>query len=447
MKNVIQKRMTIAKKVLGAAAALLFLALMIPNCAVRVPASGGPHLNRTKITVFTDGKAVLKVRGYKKKVKWSVKGKRLITVRAKGAKRQSAVLVPTGKTGSCFVTAKAGKTSLRCRVTVKKRPGQGEDNSGKRAAFEDEDDPHGGSGKDREDSPLESGLPGSLEAAAVSDAGDAVSITLNAVPDSEAGSSVTVSKSGDGEYTSLTRALYETGEDVVVKAGTYDLVEEYRAYFGSGIFDTMSDRTEGMNLFQYGLIINNRTVRFLKGAVVVCDLAGTKYGALVDGNHRFSPFNLGSNAVLDGLTCHATGTWYLIHDDFGDESAYYTNIIKNCTLTMTRPGNRNVIGGGTRPHSTSIISGCCLDNGLSKQSETVRYHNCDYPGAAPSVLIENCRVNGFIGARYYGAQKNPKMTFTVTGCTTGSGIKKTAESPKYSVDNVVLKLRGNVTAP
>ena len=58
-----------------------------------------------------------------------------------------------------------------------------------------------------------------------------------------------VAADGGGHYTSLTDALYSTANDVVVRAGTYDIPAEYKARFGSDVFDGLSDNTSGMNMF------------------------------------------------------------------------------------------------------------------------------------------------------------------------------------------------------
>lgn len=155
---------------------------------------------------------------------------------------------------------------------------------------------------------------------------------------------IIVDKSGNGDFTSLTEALYTTSENIYVMPGTYNIVDEYKALFGNDIFDTISD-VSPMNYFQYGLFVDNREVKFSPSARVLCYLVGVM---TVDGTHRFSVFNLGSNARISGLTCAANGVFYMIHDDFGNLNENYTNIIEDCLLTMNSPVNRNVIGGGVR---------------------------------------------------------------------------------------------------
>ena len=164
---------------------------------------------------------------------------------------------------------------------------------------------------------------------------------------------------------------------------------------------------------------------------------------VLDATHRFAAFNMGPNSVIEGLHCTATGCWYCIHDDFGDDSNY-VNMIKDCVLFTSNPVNGNVIGGGTRSHSTSIVDNCYMDNGLTPDTETMRYHNYDNPEAAPTIIVKNCRANGSIGARWYGSQATPKMTYIANNNSTGSGVIKRAESASAPVDNVDLYAWANV---
>lgn len=242
---------------------------------------------------------------------------------------------------------------------------------------------------------------------------------------------IIVDANGGGDYTSLTEALYNTSCNVVVRAGTYDVVTEYKALFGNSIFSNISDSYTTIGMFRYGLFIDNRKVKFETGTQVNCVLTNV---LSVDGTHRFCPFNLGSNAVIEGLKCYAVGSFYLIHDDFGETDTYYTNIIDNCILYGTIY-NTNIIGGGTRNHSTNIVKNCRLDNG-DNSSETMRYHNYNSASASPTVIVENCYANGTIGARYYGSQSSPHMKFIAINNEAIDIVKKAEGSA--TVDNVDL---------
>lgn len=257
----------------------------------------------------------------------------------------------------------------------------------------------------------------------------------------EDNSPVIVDINGGGDYTSLTEALYSTTKDIEVRKGTYDIVVEYRALFGNTIFSVISDSYTSIGWFRYGPYISERKVTFLNGSRVVCDLNGI---LTVDSSHRFSPINLGYNAEIYGLNANANKTYYLIHDDYGTNDMYYTNIISKCVLYGSGLIGHNIVGGGTRIHANVIVEDCFMDNGEGSTSETLRYHNYDNPNAEPIIHIINCRANGHISARWYGNQTTPKMYFFAHNNSTGGTIRKIAEISGETNDNVLLYKWANV---
>ncbi len=94
--------------------AVLFLLLTAATC-VHVNAKTKAKLDRKSVTV-TEGQTVqLTVTGAKKTVKWSCSPKSVCSVTQDG-------LVTAKKAGKAVVKAKAGKTTLKCKVKVKKKP-------------------------------------------------------------------------------------------------------------------------------------------------------------------------------------------------------------------------------------------------------------------------------------------------------------------------------------
>ena len=95
--------------------AVLAMTLIIPLglSSVEVQAASKIKLSSTKKTI-TEGKSfTLKVKGTKKKAKWSTSDKKVATVNANGK--------VTGKgKGSCKITAKVAGTTLSCTVVVEK---------------------------------------------------------------------------------------------------------------------------------------------------------------------------------------------------------------------------------------------------------------------------------------------------------------------------------------
>ena len=167
---------------------------------------------------------------------------------------------------------------------------------------------------------------------------------------------IVVDVSGKGDYTSFTEAIYRTkdsGIDVIVKAGTYDIVAEYEELFGKSVIDTLADSTD-LSSFQYGVYITNRKVTFESGSHLVCDWTGHT----VDDTHRFSALAIGMNTEIIGLDLDCTATFYVIHDDYGNQTAEYTNVYRNCRVVGHNLTNSNCIGGGVKKWSRHIIDNC-----------------------------------------------------------------------------------------
>ena len=71
-------------------------------------------LNKTKLTLTQGKKYRLKIKGTKKKVKWSSTKKSVATVNKKG-------VVTAKKKGTAYIKAKVGKKTYKCKVTVKSK--------------------------------------------------------------------------------------------------------------------------------------------------------------------------------------------------------------------------------------------------------------------------------------------------------------------------------------
>jgi len=255
---------------------------------------------------------------------------------------------------------------------------------------------------------------------------------------------IIVDASGAGDYTSFTQAIYDTvdsGIDVFVKPGTYDIVAEYVALFGQSAVDSMADSDSAIfNGFQYGVRLRKRKVEFAPGAHLVCDWTGHT----VDGTHRFSALGVDYNVEIIGLDLDVTATFYCIHDDYGIATPY-TVKYENCRVVGHNLYNANCIGGGCKKYSRHILNNCYFDNNLTG-SATVRYHNTNAEGAEPEIYVNNCYFNNWFTPRWYGAQTS-KMRVFVNNCEARS-IHKMQESSSFNTDNVELyKWCNTETAP
>lgn len=110
--------MKITKKLLITFVVILFVGIIIPNIiptfqnTISVQAAS-VKISATKKTLYEKKTCTLKIKGTKKKVKWSSSKKTVATVSKKGK-------VTAKKAGVATITAKVGSKKYRCRITVKK---------------------------------------------------------------------------------------------------------------------------------------------------------------------------------------------------------------------------------------------------------------------------------------------------------------------------------------
>lgn len=238
---------------------------------------------------------------------------------------------------------------------------------------------------------------------------------------------VTVGQNMD--YVSFTQAVYETydsGRDIIVYPGLYDIREEYEEFFGIA---EINDSIELGHDFQYGVRLKERNVTFLPGAKLTCTwILPTDYSA------RFSPLYVTTNVTISGLDLYAEGTEYAIHDDVWRCDTPYINRYENCKVIGRRLYGANCLGGGVTKNTRIIIENCYFDNGAD-DSVTVRYHNTDYPDAEGEIWVSSSWFNGVFAATYYGETSH--LDVFVNNCEARDFITK-KETEDVEVENIDL---------
>ena len=76
-------------------------------------------LSKTKASVIAGQTVTLKVKKADKKVKWSVKNKKIAKIKKTSGKKKETAVISSLKKGSTVVTAKVGTKKLKCKLTVK----------------------------------------------------------------------------------------------------------------------------------------------------------------------------------------------------------------------------------------------------------------------------------------------------------------------------------------
>lgn len=100
------------RKLLLMAFAALMLAVSLPT----VQAASKPRLNKTRVAVYVGRTMTVKVQGASGAVKWKSGNRKIATVKKTGGKSAKVTARRAGKT---VITAKIGKKSVTCSVTVK----------------------------------------------------------------------------------------------------------------------------------------------------------------------------------------------------------------------------------------------------------------------------------------------------------------------------------------
>lgn len=178
---------------------------------------------------------------------------------------------------------------------------------------------------------------------------------------------IVVDKAGNGDYTSLTEAMYKNynaGCIFSVRAGTYDLIEEFTAYFGNTVFDNP-------NFGNAGLPINNCEVIMDAAAIVKFEYTGSNQSVI----DIFSPFKFeGAGGVLKGGQIICSNCRYAIHDDVYPFSEHSVSIIDGVYIYY-RSSRSVAIGGGLGQSSDILVQNCYVDTGNTNQGYGVFYHN------------------------------------------------------------------------
>ena len=216
------------------------------------------------------------------------------------------------------------------------------------------------------------------------------------------------------DYESFTEAVYkniDTGEDIIVYPGTYDIYQEYCDLFYK----------ETPEVFAKGVFIHDRKITFLPGSQLTC---------VWDRTDNFSVLYSGGNVILDGLNLYAEGMLYAIHDDLWHWDAPYINEYRHCRIIGRLLKNANCIGGGVAHNARIIIDNCYFDNGV-EDSYTVRYHNTDIPEAKGDIWISNSYFNGYLALCYYGGSSH--LDVYVNGCR-AKAVETRPEVPDFIVN-------------
>lgn len=96
----------------------LSLAMVLGGINVStVEAKNKVSISNKKLTIKVGNTKKINLKGAKKKVKWSVKGKKIVSIKATGKKKQ-VCKIKAKRAGKCVIKAKYKGASYKCKVTV-----------------------------------------------------------------------------------------------------------------------------------------------------------------------------------------------------------------------------------------------------------------------------------------------------------------------------------------
>ena len=247
---------------------------------------------------------------------------------------------------------------------------------------------------------------------------------------------IVIASSG-GDFTNIVSGLknaYDVGNtDVIVKAGTYNIVTAEQEIHGATYFQNVSFNDYGPKLG------NNCTYYFESGAQVNCVLPSNASSAA---QNTYSPFNAGNGDYeVIGLHVYSEFCRYCFHDELSGVGTYH-HAYKDCYMHHNDTGNGYVqcIGGGLGAHGLIDIDGCVFesDTAESNSQGIVSWHNGNPSGIQSNINIRNCYFkNGHIRFSWYGTSTNISL-MTICGCSFDTTIAEergeTAESTVKNTD-------------
>ena len=232
-----------------------------------------------------------------------------------------------------------------------------------------------------------------------------------------------IDKAGGGDNTSLLEGILYCNAngitDVRVRPGTYDMVAEYTAKYGSS-WDTDLGNDPGIPL-GYGI----RLV-FDDGAKVIFNYTGGRSNI----HTHLSMFNtVASDCYMEGLDLECANLRYGIHDDCSYASTPYIHTFKNCRIRKVDTNSDwtascCIAGGFGSSARVEIDGGMYMNNNTTQQpsavSDSIYYHNnAALTGSSATVDIHGVYCYGPKGSLHSGGQiqqDGSVATMLVHGC-------------------------------
>jgi len=231
------------------------------------------------------------------------------------------------------------------------------------------------------------------------------------------------------------KECYSKGiKKLVVEAGTYDVINEYKSVYGSDYFTNYNGYSNSTDSFDRGLWLEDIEVIFSPGAKVVCKYTGTNQKVI----DEFSPFAVGNNVVIDGLVLDSSNCRYGIHPDYNTGSNMsYMKILNSDLKHYKSSSNEQCIGAGFGIHVNWLIENTIFR--CENNNHVFRVHNNISNEACSKLVIKNCYIegNGYFKFNHYGSSTK-ESTILISGCSYKNTPVVDYETTSYTNKNMKL---------
>lgn len=241
---------------------------------------------------------------------------------------------------------------------------------------------------------------------------------------------VVVDINGNGDYTSLTKAIAEnnTNTKFIIKSGLYNIVNEYEEYYGSNYFNNYVGYNTSKNIYDRGLnLLNGCELIGLGNVIIYFEYNGDN----TEVNHYFAPINTTMNNKIENITIrvkNGSGRYH-IHDDFAS-GVSGINTFKNIRFEGNTSLN-TCIGAGMGIDNHYIIESCYFEG---DSGYNISYHN-NINAGKNRLIIKDCYCNSIIRIVNYGASLE-KSEVLISGCKLKEISTGYVDSTTYPNENM-----------
>ena len=240
---------------------------------------------------------------------------------------------------------------------------------------------------------------------------------------------------------------YATDVRVIVESGVYDMVAEYKAYYGADFFAKYDGYAKHYDdLFYAGYYLGDGVELIGQGDVTIqfnynegskdTDSASPVFDAVAQ---YFSPINPSQNNIVRNINVtigYDYSCRYHVHDDFATKAG--SNVFQNMTL-RGRSSKFTSFGCGMGTANTYILENICI---LTGDGYSISYHNSSSAGKN-KLIIKDCYCEGNIMARMMGPSIE-KTEVLVSGCKAAAIVLNFVDQENQPNENMELIQWNNI---